>query len=52
MTKGCAELINANKVPPTQHSGGSLGVDITGAGETSVFWGHFLSLNLDFLNVL
>ena len=51
MTKGCRELINANKVPPTQHSGGSEGGDITGADETSGFWGHFHSLNFDFLNV-
>ena len=44
MTTGCRELINVNKVPPTQHSGGSQGGggDITGADETSGLWGHFL----------
>ena len=52
MTKGCRQLINVNKVPPAQHSGGSKGGDITGLDDTAGFWGHFLSLNLDFLNVL
>ena len=53
MTKGCRELINVNKVPPAQHSGGLTGGgDITEADETSGFWGHFLSLNLYFLKVL
>ena len=41
MTTGCRELINVNKVPPAQHSGGYLGGDITEAEETAVFWGHF-----------
>ena len=32
--------------------GAPRGGDIKGADETSGFWGHFLSFNLDFLNVL
>ena len=51
MTTGCRELINVNKVPPAQLSGGSLGGKITGADVNICFLGHFLSLNLDFLNV-
>ena len=31
--------------------GAQRGGDITGADETSGFWGHFHSLNFDFLNV-
>ena len=48
MTTGYRELINVNKVPPAQHSGGSLGGDITGAGVNIWFLGAFSLFKFEF----